>query len=173
MTVRRGDVLAVIAGAVGGTLLAIALGRSPLAVLASAVAVALLGLAASVDLRERRVPNALTYGGTLAALGAAAIAGHAVMAIAGCLFATTLMAVMYVLARGRLGMGDVKLAAAVGATIGPAAVPMFLLASGVAGAVGALLLLAYGRSRHDTMPYAPAMVAGAILALAQAGTLVG
>jgi leader peptidase (prepilin peptidase)/N-methyltransferase len=173
MIPRGRDTVAVLAGLAVGGLVAAGLGRSPVGVIASAGAVALLSAAASIDLRERRVPNVLTYSGIVLALTAGALAGALALAALGCLVATGLMGLMYVIGRGRLGMGDVKLAAAVGAAVGPAAVPLFLLTSGIAGAVGALALLAAGRGRHGTMPYAPALVVGALVALIQAGTLVG
>ncbi len=66
-----------------------------------------------------------------------------------------------------------KLTGAAGALVGPAAVPAFLLASSVAGAIGAAWLLARGRGRHATMPYAPALAAGALIALVLDGSIVG
>jgi leader peptidase (prepilin peptidase)/N-methyltransferase len=171
----RADALAALAGGTAGVLVAAVLGRPLLAVLAVAATLALVASAASVDLRTRRIPNPLTYGGALGALALAAGGGLAPLALAtaGLAFAAAVMAVVYVIGRGGLGLGDVKLAAAVGAVLGPAGVPAFLLASGIAGGLAALILLALGRSRSEVMPYAPALAVGALVALISSGTVLG
>ena len=66
-----------------------------------------------------------------------------------------------------------KLAAAIGAMLGPAGVPAFLLVTAAAGGIAGLILLTRGRSRRDAMPYAPALAAGAVYALIASGTVLG
>lgn len=162
-----------VAGAIAGGGLAAALGRSPVGVLVVAAAVAALALAAAIDIRERRVPNVMSYGVTAAGLLAAAVTGHAVAALLGLTLALLVMGALYLAGRGRLGLGDVKIAVAVGTLLGPAGIPIFLLASSIAGTLGAVWLLARGYDRHATMPYAPALAVGAVIALFTSGPLLG
>ena len=107
-----------------------------------AIAVALLVGATITDVRSRRIPNALTlpaiaggllirsfsegWTGLLAAVGGVLAAPFVLLAIRGF---------------RRLGMGDVKLAAAVGALLGPVAGGLAMLVSAVAGGLLALVFL--------------------------------
>ena len=121
MTVRTVAADATVAGAGGalGAAAAIALGYSPGGVAVTALFVGALAGIAMIDLRERRIPNAYTYTGTLMALAAAALGGPGPLTLAalGLLAAGGAMAVMYLLGRGRLGMGDVKLCAFAGSVL--------------------------------------------------------
>ena len=171
----RVDALVAAGAACAGVIADSALGRSPLATLAVAATLALVAAAASVDVRERRIPNPLSYAGAGGALTLAAGggAGPLALAAAGFALAAAVMAAAYVAGRGSLGLGDVKLAAAVGAILGPAGVPAFLLASGLAGGLAGLVLVAGGRDRRAAIPYAPALAAGAVFALLVSGTVLG
>lgn len=100
-----------------------------------------VGAGAFIDLRTRRVPNTLTF--TLAAAGvgcaAAGLTGLSVPAsLVGFALGLSLMLPGY--AFGATGAGDVKLLAAVGAVIGPAAVAAAFLYSALAGGVMALVV---------------------------------
>jgi prepilin peptidase CpaA len=108
------------------------------------VAAAVLLLAAmAVDVRSRRIPNALTFPAIVAALVIrASLEGRAgvAAAVAGGIVAPGVL--MLLRAFRRLGMGDVKLAVAVGALLGPAAGAAAMLASAAVGgalALGAML----------------------------------
>lgn len=156
------------------------------AVLASA------GTGAAVDLRTRRVPNALTL--TASALGltsAAAGAGEVTLgaALAGFLLGLAVMLPGHLL--GGTGGGDVKLMGALGTWVGPALILRVFLYSAVAGGVLALAVAVHrGRvgdtlrgtarlvasprvakgaveaaDRHNRFPYAPAIAAGALLVM--------
>jgi len=98
----------------------------------------ILSLAVVYDLRERRIPNALTIGGTFAALTLRLVIDPAlatsglVGAALGLVFALALFLV------GAFGAGDGKLLVAVGAFLGLEGMPTALLAIGVAGGVMAL-----------------------------------
>ena len=96
-----------------------------------------VALAASgFDLRSRRIPNALTLGGALAALIASAVTagmGGIWSSAAGWALATAMWMPLYAL--GGMGAGDVKLMAAIGAWLGPLAVVYATLYGAVAGAV--------------------------------------
>ena len=126
----------------------------------------LLGCAATFDdLRRRAIANWINVAGLVAGLvyhtasrGFAGMGWSAAGAAVG--FAVFLL--FYVL--GGMGAGDLKLAAAFGALLGPAGV---LLAALLAAPIGALLATAclawHWRTR--AIPYAPALSLGAWLAL--------
>jgi prepilin peptidase CpaA len=100
----------------------------------------LLGIATVVDIRSRRIPNLLV----LPFLAAGVIVTSACRGVDGleqsCGGVTLAVAVTGILCwlRG-MGMGDLKLCAAVGAWIGPAQMGVALVATGLAG--GALALI--------------------------------
>lgn len=108
-------------------------------VIALGIAVAGSTAAAVVDLRTRRVPNALTMG--MAAAGIALAAMRAgpwglTASVAGCVVGAVLMLPGHVL--GGTGAGDVKLLAASGALLGPAPTFHAFVATVIAGGVLAL-----------------------------------
>src|SRR5690606_17224671 len=109
--------------------------------LALALLFAVLAVASAVDLRERRIPNALTYPGIVVALVLAASGGEIMPALGGLLLAGGGMALFWIAGRGQLGLGDVKLSALVGAALGIQATPAYLLAGGGIGAVVAAAVL--------------------------------
>jgi prepilin peptidase CpaA len=167
--------------------------------MALAMIVAGTGTGAAIDLRVRRVPNALTL--TLATAGVALAATGlgrlgVAAAIAGWWVGLAIMLPGYLL--GGMGGGDVKLMAAVGAFLGPLDVVWAFLYTAIAGAAIALLVaLVRGRLQRtidETMwlvlsrganvaaiedpkannrfPYAPAIAIGAVIAaLAQGWSL--
>jgi prepilin peptidase CpaA len=107
-----------------------------LVVLASGV-----GTGAFIDLRTRRVPNALTV--SLAVAGVAgAVSGLSGLSVGASLFGFVigllLMLPGYLF--GATGAGDVKLLAAVGAWLGPAPVGTAFLYTAVVGGVLALIV---------------------------------
>ena len=97
------------------------------------------GIACVCDLRTRRIPNALTLGGAaLAVVYSIATAGAAglVTSLGGWATAAALFLPMFVL--GGMGAGDVKLAACIGAWLGPRAALLVALYSALAGGLMAL-----------------------------------
>lgn len=157
---------AVAACAMSAALGASAPGATPVRWAAVATGV-LLALAALVDLRERKLPNRLLAGALLASvLGAAGAldARAAVGAVAGLAVAGGLLLGIR-LTRG-VGMGDVKMAAVVGASCGSFAV----IAAPVAIAIAALLAATYGAIAHRRrVALGPALWSGWAVALALAG----
>lgn len=113
------------------------------------------------DWRERRIPNALTVLGLVAALVFHAFAPDGAglfdtyrpgglglrESLLGALAALTLSALLY--ARGLVGAGDTKLMAAVGGFVGLAALPALLLAVMLAAG---LLALIYALLDRDLVP---------------------
>jgi leader peptidase (prepilin peptidase)/N-methyltransferase len=78
----------------------------------------------------------------------------------------TIMLLVYVVSRGGMGAGDVKLAAFLGGALGFPLIIAGLLAGFMAGGLVGLALLALRlRGRRDAIPYGPALVAGATVAL--------
>lgn len=134
---------------------------------------ALLGLgwlgvaAAAVDLRHRRIPDALTLPALPLALACAVpLGGPAlVMAVVGALAAVGGHAAVRLLVPRAMGAGDVKLAGPLGAVLGAAgwtAVPLAAaLAALLTAAVGAVGLLTGALRRGSAVPHGPSMVAAA------------
>lgn len=104
------------------------------------IAIVLLGVAACVwDIRTRRIPNALTLGGAVAALAMQISIGGldgGMTALGG--WALGLVLFLPLFALGGMGAGDVKLLAAFGAWMGPWNTVQTALAAGVIGGVLAL-----------------------------------
>jgi leader peptidase (prepilin peptidase)/N-methyltransferase len=165
-----GWVPAVLTGAAVSALLAAAVGPSPL--LPGYLLAAVTGLLlAIIDLRCLRLPDrlvgalAITAGLPAAVLQPEGI-GRALLAAGAVLTAYLAVAV---LPRGGLGLGDVKLAAALGLILGfagwPAVLAGVLVPHLINGPI-ALFLLVTGRAgRRRPLPFGPALLAGALLAL--------
>lgn len=155
--------LAVLAGAL--------LGAGAQAIPASAATAVLAApfvAAAAIDVMTRRIPNALAAAILALALTAAALAGQGGDAVLGSLAALATGLALHFGARGAFGLGDVKFMAGAGAAVGLARVLDFLLAMALAGGALALLLLVMHRDRRATMPYGPAIAAGALFVLLMA-----
>lgn len=121
---------------------------------------------ALVDLRSRRIPNVVTVPGTALAIVLAATGGGSVLtgAASGAALAIAITGAMFVAARGRFGMGDVKLAGLCGAVLGVAVVPLFLVVASLFGSAAAVAVLLRGGDRNTTIAYGPFMAtAGALL----------
>jgi prepilin peptidase CpaA len=128
-----------------------------------------LGLiAVAEDLRSRKLPNWLTATGVVAGLALALPRGWSGLwpALAGAAVGFAILLPLFLL-RG-MGGGDIKLMAAFGALLGPTAV---LLAAMLAAAFGAVLAVGFllARPRTVAVPYAPAIVLGAWVALLGGG----
>ncbi len=120
-------------------------------------ALAVLAVAAWRDLGSRMIPDALPAVLLLTGLVVRLRGGGIAGAGASLLLATLLFSALAALhARGWLGGGDVKLAAGLTVGLPPAAVPLFLVATGIAGGVLAALHLALRalprRPRHPPRP---------------------
>lgn len=100
--------------------------------------VLLVSVAAALDLGTRRIPNALTVGGLMVALGLRCFSGVPAVTegLLGALIAFGVSFPLFLL--GGMGGGDVKLLSAVGAFLGPHRLWIALLAMALAGGVLAL-----------------------------------
>lgn len=75
---------------------------------------------------------------------------------------------------GGMGLGDVKLALAIGALLGPGqAVLSLLVAAGAGAVVGIALMLIHGRNMRLGLPFVPFMALGALIVLLFGQDLVG
>lgn len=120
--------------------------------LALTVVVAGTGLAAVIDLRTRRIPNALT--GALAVIGVGIAAGKLGPvglggALLGCALGLAFMLPGHLF--GATGAGDVKLFAAAGALLGPATTVQAFLYTAITGGVLALAIAIRRRRLQHTL----------------------
>lgn len=138
---------------------------------AACLVLAWLAVLSGYDIRERRLPNALTLTGAATILAVATLAGRGPPALAGTGALTAIYLVVHCASPGGMGAGDVKLALGLGALTGCFGVGAWFLA-----ALGApLLTAALGMAARlpsggtATVPHGPSMcvasVAGVGLAL--------
>ena len=107
--------------------------------------VLVLAVATFTDLRSRRIPNLLVLPFLLAGIGVSAWMGswHGVgQSLLGLLLGAGFFGL--IAAMGGMGMGDVKLCAAIGAWIGPGQLLTALVLTGVVGGIMALVWAAAG-----------------------------
>jgi leader peptidase (prepilin peptidase)/N-methyltransferase len=124
------------------------------------LAILLVVPAAVIDLERRIIPNRLTAAAAVLALTVGTLldpAGEPERLIAGA--AAGGLVVLVALA-GRMGMGDVKLAAVLGLLLGRAVAPAILVA--LLSATLAALLSGRGR---EGVPFAPFLALGAVVAV--------
>ena len=158
-----------------------------------------VGIAAAIDIRERRIPNWLSLSGVLGGISLNSLTGGVDGLLLGLLGVVTgffLLFFAYLL--GGMGAGDVKLMAAIGALTGPVFVlESFIYIALIGGAIGLILIMkkrgiwksikaflftiTYMRSEIGTIvikedkqsstsfPYGAAIVAGTICAFGFGG----
>lgn len=132
------------------------------------------------DLDTKLIPNRILFPGTIVGLvllmgGAIIEDGPIVRPLAGGVIYFVLLLVLALIARGGFGFGDVKLAFLLGLftayqsweTLVVAVFAAFLLG----GLVSGILVVFRIRSRKDSIPFGPYLVAGAYLAIVWAGTI--
>jgi leader peptidase (prepilin peptidase)/N-methyltransferase len=133
----------------------------------------ILSLILLVDIRERRILNALALPGTLVALGAGLMIGRDpfLVSLLGAVLGFLLFYALYLIGRKMygsvaLGFGDVKLAMLLGAILGIHQV-LIVLSIGMllAGITSAVLLLGKKGNRHSTLPYGAFLAFTGIMAL--------
>lgn len=143
---------------------------SALSIAVAVLLVAVLVPATAVDLRERRIPNALTGWGAVTALGLGLVldpAGQPGRLVTAAAVALFLLAVRCPRPAG-LGLGDVKLAGVLGLALGPVAVVALAVAFAAGSAVAVVIGLRSGRRalRTTTVPFGPYLAGGAVVAFA-------
>jgi len=119
-----------------------------------------MSLAAVIDLRTRRVPNALTGALLVTGIGIAAVELGPIGiggALVGCLLGFAFMLPGHVF--GATGAGDVKLFAAAGALLGPATTVQAFIYTAIAGGVLALVVAVRRRRLQQTVSSTANLVA--------------
>jgi leader peptidase (prepilin peptidase)/N-methyltransferase len=119
-----------------------------------------------IDIERRIVPNRIVVPALLIALVVQTFRDPSLEWIVSALGAGGFFLLLALVYPAGLGMGDVKLAAFLGAWLGyPVAVALF--AGTLLGMIPALVVLVRkgSKGRTATMPYVPALAAGAIVAL--------
>ena len=118
------------------------------------------------DLERRIVPNRIVLPALVAALSVQTIRDPSLEWLLAALAAGGFFFLLAAVHPAGLGMGDVKLAAFLGAWLGwDVAVALFV--GSLLGALPALVILARSGSsgRKQTLPYVPALAAGAVVGL--------
>ncbi len=145
------------------------------AAVVSMVVAALLVITAT-DMLRFRVPNAITYPGTVAVLAAALLMpdGRIGDAILAALVGGGVFFILAVITRGGIGLGDVKLAVLIGAALGLQVAYQALIYGVIAAAVVMGIMLVAGIvSRRQAVPYAPFLsLAAIVMLLMQGGSFV-
>ena len=132
----------------------------PAALVVVCWAIALSG----VDLRERRLPSALTIPGAVVIPVGAAVAGRGLPALLGGLGLAALYLLVHLVAPAAMGAGDVKLALGLGALTAAFGIGVWALA-----ALGAPVLTTVAglvRRRGGAIPHGPAMCLASLVAVA-------
>jgi len=139
-----------------------------LAFVTRAVYCSLLLLIAVIDLEHSLVPNVIVGFGMLLALAFNAFypAPGLAAALLGAMVGGSVFALLALLRRNALGMGDVKLAFLIGMMTGfPWVLQALTLGVILGGLAAGLLLLTRVRQPKQYMPYAPYLVAGSMATL--------
>ncbi|NLD72002.1 MAG: prepilin peptidase [Chloroflexi bacterium] len=131
----------------------------------SAVVLTAVCLAVSViDLRVRRIPNALVAALAAWAVVQALLLGEPTWgeALQGALVGGGAFAVLFIIGRGAMGMGDVKFMAAAGLLLGyPLILGAMLVGILLGGLVALALLITRRAGRKDAIAYGPYLAIGA------------
>ncbi|MGY4099192.1 prepilin peptidase [Nocardia sp. R16R-3T] len=144
--------------------------------IAFALLVAWCSVLAFCDIRQRRLPNALTTSGAVIIFGYALFTTQFTAAVVGAVLLAMPYLLVHLIAPGTLGAGDVKLAVGLGAVaaLGGAQVWVWAaLAAPVLTATVGLAVLAHWWIRSGTdragphaLPHGPAMCLATVLSLA-------
>jgi len=168
-------IAAVTAGAMtsqaDGVLLSVALGL---------LATSIVALS-EIDLKVRRLPREISYPAAITGVVLLATdalmrdrADRVLMVLAGATAFTVAMVVLFVIGRGSLGEGDVRIAPLLGSFLGywsPGLVlPALLVASLVAAVVGLVLAVVKRTGRSTTLPFGPFLALGTVVALVSQGS---
>jgi leader peptidase (prepilin peptidase)/N-methyltransferase len=129
---------------------------------------AVLVLLTATDLFRRRIPNVIVVPSTIVLLAAqiALYPGRTVEWVLACLLAALFLFVPLLVVPTGMGMGDVKLAALLGAVLGKSVIAA-LLAGVVAGALYAIFVLVREglSARKKSFAYGPYLAFGGVLLL--------
>lgn len=134
--------------------------------LGALVLVFLLVVITFIDLDHQLILDRISLPGIAAGLAFAVLQGRGVPALLSALGAGALIALIVIVSRGGMGVGDVKLAALMGAFLGWPGIAVALFCGFmVGGTVGMALLALRLRGRKDPIPFGPALAAGSLVGL--------
>ena len=137
--------------------------------LVGGVWLAALALLTLKDLEERRIPNVIVLPTAALVLVAVAILhpDRLAEAVGAAVAAAAFLLLPGLIARGGVGMGDVKLAFLLGTALGRGIAAALLLGCLAAAIAGLVLIVRNGAAaRKKTLPFAPFLTFGAVAALA-------
>ena len=118
-----------------------------------------------IDLREKRIPDELVLVIVVFGIISLFLDQPFFPALLGGVVYFSLLFLVYVLFPGGMGFGDVKLAGALGFFLGWPKTPLAFLLSFLGGALIGVILLVLGfKRRRDSIPFAPFMAGGAVIA---------
>ncbi len=144
----------------------------PIQAVAVTLFLAALLICTATDLLSYRVPNAITYPGTVLAILAALVMPDANVVDAGiaAVAGGAIFLFMTLVTRGGLGLGDVKLAVLIGAALGPQAGYEAMVIGVIAGGIIILGLFVTGLvGRRQAIPYAPFLAVAAVAVVLMEG----
>ena len=154
------------AGAFALVIVGVRLGLDPIAVARLAVLGGSLGVIVRDDLRNHRVPNHVVLPATITCAALSLLGGLGMSSLVG---GAVLLLLLFAAALARpawIGMGDVKLALLMLCGLHGGTPRAFLFAVELAAVVAVLLALRHrGLAMRMTLPMAPFMAAGCVLAL--------
>ena len=130
---------------------------------------AVLAVLAVKDAEEQRIPNVIVLPATAVMLLAVGVLepGHVLEAVLAAGAAAAFLFLPSLLAKGGVGMGDVKLALLLGAALGRGVAAALLLGCLAASVAGVMLLVRHGSgARKTAVPFAPFLALGAVAAIA-------
>ncbi len=133
-------------------------------IIGAAAVLAWAAALSAIDLRQNRLPNALTLSGAAVILGGAAVLGPGLPALAGAVALAGLYLTVHLAAPAAMGAGDVKLALGLGALTGAFGADVWALAALSAPLLTAMVGLA--RRRGGPLPHGPAMCLASLGAVA-------
>ena len=128
----------------------------------------LLLLIALIDCQQQIIPDGLVLATALGGLlyGWLYLPGGIMDSLLGALIAFGIMLAIFVISRGGMGGGDVKLSAAVGLWLGMDATLMFLLLAFMAGGIySAVLLLGGSKTGGEAISFGPFLCAAAFVTM--------
>jgi len=127
---------------------------------------AALGVAVTVDLAERRIPNRLVLPAAALCAGLSVAVGVRLADLAGAVAVVALLFAFTLWRAESFGMGDVKLGLLVVLGLNGNAAQGLLFGLALAALLGLLFLVGYGRAAGEhALPLAPFIAAGSLLAL--------
>lgn len=130
-----------------------------------AIAGATLGAVAATDLAEHRIPNRLVLPAAAACATLDIISGVSATMFVG-LAVITILLFLSLIAPSALGMGDIKLMLVVVLAVQQDAIRALIFGLLVAGIGAAAVLVSQGRqARHRSLPLAPSLAIGTLLAI--------